>query len=196
MAFGTTPSRPIDSSAWLFDSSIGGQVKFDQYEMILKKIDEKFSLIQQRHPKQFQCQRGCSSCCKKGLSVTPIEADYIRSWIKARPDRRQSILEMSAANRTNIGCRYLDGAGACSIYEVRPVICRSHGAPTLIPEGNGLKKDICPLNFADDPELLTLTSEEWIRLDTLNLILTALNKAYLGQDSWERVPLESIIDEK
>ena len=35
----------------------------------------------------------------------------------------------------------------CTIYPVRPVICRTHGLPIIYPDRQGI--DICPLNFTE-----------------------------------------------
>ncbi|MGZ3809289.1 MAG: YkgJ family cysteine cluster protein, partial [Bacteriovorax sp.] len=54
----------------------------------------------------------------------------------------------------------------CTIYEARPVICRTQGAPLFLQEENVL--DYCPLNFKEgDPP-----KEDWLNLDRLNTLLS------------------------
>ncbi len=171
---------------------------FTHYLQLLEKIDVKFKQIVRKYPRSFSCASGCFGCCKSNLSVTHVEAELIREWLASHPEVKDRIL--GAGEKRIHGeeyCRYLDKAGNCEIYPVRPVICRSHGAPTLIPasadQPDSLTADICPLNF-QEVSLDSLESSDWIRLDTLNLILTAINNQFDQTNSGKRTKLEDVVD--
>jgi hypothetical protein len=53
-------------------------------------------------------------------------------------------------------CAFLDAAGACRIYAVRPALCRTQGLPLRwlepdAPEGPLERRDVCPRNEAGPP---------------------------------------------
>lgn len=96
-------------------------------------------------------------------------------------------------------CRFLDADGSCSIYEVRPIICRTHGAPVSWMEeddGGGNKeesRDVCPLNF-EGVNLKELQAQDVISLDKLNTILSVIARHYVQSNEVIRESLTSIAD--
>ncbi len=170
--------------------------KFNNYLQLMQRVDRKFADIQSKHPTSFSCRSGCFGCCKAGLTVTHVEAERIKVWLKRNADALQLAKESIASRHHGKDyCGYLDQFGGCSIYEARPTICRSHGAPTLIAsegaEGE-LVGDVCPLNFTD-VDLGAIDSGDWIRLDTLNYILAAIDKEFDPLKAGQRVSLEGLI---
>lgn len=169
--------------------------RFDHYRQLLRRVDEKFSEIFERNRPQFQCGRGCFGCCKSGLTVTNVEAEHITAWLKDHPDAVLAI-EAAKASRTFGGefCGFLDVDGSCLVYDARPVVCRSHGAPILIPgdnDGEQLEGDVCPLNF-ENFDLNSLPQTDWIRIDTLNTILTKIDLEFSKASAGLRRELEDI----
>jgi hypothetical protein len=79
------------------------------------QIDDLYSLIP-----DFQCTAGCHACCEDfGVpSRTPVEDERLKSFLA-----QHSIQQGNARGRR---CPYLNAAG-CSIYPVRPLICRLYG---------------------------------------------------------------------
>ena len=78
----------------------------------------------------------------------------------------------------------------CSIYAVRPLICRSHGAPVLVQidaERDGL--DACPKNFKEGMDMLD--AGDWIHLETLNTLLGLIDWRYALDNGRERPDPES-----
>lgn len=65
---------------------------------------------------------GCTGCCSGGIPVTDPE------WARVRPHvtraQRNHARLIDPENPT-ARCPLLDGKGRCSVYEVRPLICRS-----------------------------------------------------------------------
>lgn len=65
------------------------------------------------------CSKGCSHCCSIDVQLTTLEAEYIQvhTGVPARTDGRLSTGHRKA-------CPFLTEAGACGIYEHRPLVCR------------------------------------------------------------------------
>lgn len=172
--------------------------RFDHYRQLLKRVDEKFSEIFAKHQTRFQCGRGCFGCCKAGLNVSNVEAEHIRSWLNENPEIVAMAQKSAKAQYHGDGyCDFLSKDGECLIYEVRPIICRSHGAPVLVPDAEGsegeLVGDVCPLNFADF-DLRNLPQSDWIRVDTLNMILARIDLDFDSDSAGQRKALSSILD--
>ena len=93
------------------------------------KIDAFFTRVETRHGDDMQCTSGCSDCCHVRLTITSAEARAIADHLAVLPAPTRAALAAYARGQQADRCAALDGAGRCQIYEVRPVICRSHGAP-------------------------------------------------------------------
>lgn len=147
-------------------------VDFAEYRAVLAKIDAKFAEIAARHPKQFACQSGCHGCCLPGLTVSAVEADHIRAALADDPSLRDAVAALDGTSAwRGERCALLNKNGQCSIYAVRPALCRAHGAPTWLRDAAGeLARDVCPLNFADLP-LTALDAADGIDLTTLTTLL-------------------------
>jgi hypothetical protein len=121
------------------------------------------------------------------LTVFEVEAEAIRTWLSAQgglgpfdsdvsSDANAPLLLLATEEEP---CAFLDVAGRCRIYPVRPVICRSHGLPLAIPDENGGSRgDCCPLNFRDGMD--ELSNADFLSLETVNTVLATLNKAHVG----------------
>lgn len=173
---------------------------FQNYAQLLTKVDEFFSAVYARNSAKFSCAKGCYGCCRGGLSVAKVEADYIRRWLDSHPSERDKIKDLSRMRNDPDFCRFLDADGNCSIYEVRPIICRTHGAPVSWSEeeddGNGNKeesRDVCPLNF-EGVNLKELQAQDVISLDKLNTILSVVTRHYAQSNEVIRESLTSIAD--
>lgn len=147
----------------------------DDYQQILQKVSAKFDEIYGRNRAQMKCGRGCSSCCVKGLTVFTVEREAIRDYLLVRPELVQELdrLELQDPHKGE-RCHFLDENGDCKIYEVRPVICRTHGAPIFAKDEAGdAIQDVCPLNFTDLDEI---DARDFINLEILNEILVLIDR--------------------
>ena len=64
----------------------------------------------------------------------------------------------------------------CSIYDSRPVICRTQGLPLLYEAEDGnAEVDFCPLNFTTENATDSLEENHLVPLDALNLKLSIAN---------------------
>jgi Fe-S-cluster containining protein len=89
-------------------------------------------------------------------------------------------------------CAWLDASGRCGIYEVRPLVCRTHGLPLVFEEDGRMLRDVCPLNFDEGEGLSGLPTADFLNQDTAFTILAALNHAWAeatGTDPTDRTPL-------
>lgn len=88
------------------------------------------------------CRQGCAFCCHYKVDVSAPEADRITSLVERWPEERRAGL----INRLRAGkaaensdsdpvtyrhpCPFLEGA-ECTIYDERPLSCRSYVSPTV-----------------------------------------------------------------
>ena len=88
---------------------------------------------------QIACRKGCAWCCYQQVGVTPPQAIHIAEYVRggqaeitmAEAVERLHALDRQVHGLTNIGrieaarpCAFLDEAGSCTIYQVRPFACR------------------------------------------------------------------------
>ena len=162
------------------------------YLQLQKKVDTQFQLLFQKHQSQMKCSQGCHGCCLPNLTVSRIEADAIHHHLKQDEGSLQTILELETQNiYQNTRCTFLNQEGQCSIYEARPLVCRSHGVPHMVQisrKQEGL--DACELNFQQGFE--TLDAGDWIHLETLNFLLGLINQS-LGEAGDDRFPLQASV---
>ena len=160
------------------------------YQRLLAKIDEKFGEIAKRQSAHMRCGSGCSTCCMHGLTITAIEATNIRERLREDEAMRKRVLA-NAGRGGPMGCEFLDEQGACTIYDVRPVVCRSHGVPLVVKLDSSATtawRQYCPLNF-EGVDVESLPELDTINLDTLNTILSLINRQLVGDGINERLSL-------
>jgi Fe-S-cluster containining protein len=165
---------------------------FDHYTQLLAKADQMFDIAAARHPGQFQCGAGCYACCQPGLTVTHVEAARIREWLSDHAELSRVIRSGDGMLADQGYCGMLDADGRCSIYEVRPLICRSHGMPVSWKTDEAEARDCCPLNFKEI-DLDSLDPGDVLSLDKLNMILSAVDHAYDSEKSGERVLITDLV---
>lgn len=167
---------------------------FSEYRAVLAKVDAKFAEIAARHPGELACRRGCHSCCLPGLSVTEVERAHIAAWLGEEP-RRIERLRSLAERDPHHGqrCAFLDAEGACAIFEVRPLLCRAHGAPTRLPAeaGHAARLDVCRLNFAaaTSPALHELPPGDFLDQGLLATLLSVVDRRFDPARAGQRTPL-------
>lgn len=179
------------------------QEAFEALLDLHRRIDEAVVDLAARQAGRLRCTRGCSSCCLDELSVRPVEAERIR--------RRQATLLRDARPHPPGACAFLDGFGACRIYEDRPAVCRSQGLPLRLlfeDERDEIveHRDICPLNLEGGPPLAQLDEQDCWLIGPHELQLAEIDARFLagaspaadvdedgrGDDEEVRVPLRSL----
>lgn len=142
-----------------------------------------FEKISTKYSADMKCQEGCSKCCFTDISVFKVESERIVEWVNSLDSHAYKKLQELWQTKNEPGaCTFLYN-DRCSIYEARPVICRTQGAPLFLATENVL--DYCPLNFeAGDPP-----KEDWLNLERLNTMLSLAAKS-AGLD--ERIRLKKL----
>lgn len=80
-------------------------------------MDELYRFVQKFSP----CKRGCSHCCHIEVSISELEAEYIRKHEGIKTARRPA----TGGYTYGSPCPFLK-KGSCSIYRSRPFVCRRH----------------------------------------------------------------------
>jgi uncharacterized protein len=117
------------------------------------------------------CKRGCAKCCVHGLTLLPLEADYIRKNVS---------LKNVVSNTKKSECVFLKN-DVCQIYQHRPVLCRTQGYPLLYRDDNSDKVGVsyCDLNFKKIKDGFKFDGQRIINMNKVNTILYAINLEYL-----------------
>jgi Fe-S-cluster containining protein len=147
------------------------------YRNLIARIDSLCSGITAALGDQITCSAGCSSCCTS-ITIFPVEAAAMREALDALPEEQAAAIKAHVASHADGERCPLLHQHRCQLYEVRPIICRTHGLPiTYTSEGTRFS-DCCPLNLSDGH---TLSGANVVDLDKLNTLLAAVNSIYLTQ---------------
>lgn len=113
---------------------------FEEYLSIREEIDAQCTKLWEQHNSYMQCKNGCSSCCQS-FKVLPVELHAIIEGIGSDEIEHHTEEQEGA-------CAFLIN-NSCSIYNWRPVICRTHGYPLvrLNEETESYEISFCDLNF-------------------------------------------------
>ncbi len=151
------------------------------------KIDAFFARVADRHGDDMRCHTGCSDCCHVRLTITAVEADAIRQSVDSWDNARRGALAANARGAPADRCAALDPAGRCLIYETRPTVCRSHGAPIRMRVDSLPVIQSCHRNFTHttpDPDCV-------LDQQTLSALVLAIDRD-AGHDG-ARVDLATIL---
>ena len=160
-------------------------MSLELYRQLIEGVDDLTSQLNERYQSHLQCGAGCSGCCQHHLSVFAVEAAGLTEAIAALPEAQQTRIRQQAidvkereAKGEPVACPLLVD-NLCSVYESRPLICRTQGLPLLYEADDGAQEiDFCPLNFASDAAIAELQDEHLVPLDLLNLKLAMANVTY------------------
>lgn len=170
-----------------------------EYDALVARIDEFGQAVAERRSDDMQCGPGCTACCHVTLTVSPVEAAAIRRLLSRSatevPDPRDEHDER---------CAMLDDHGRCSIYEARPLVCRTQGLPLRYPQGTIPEEALlgrarsgsdevtwCPLNFESSPP----APSDVLDAERTDQLLALVNRRYAeatGEDPLTRIALPSI----
>lgn len=98
-------------------------------------IDARVHAVRDDNP-DWLCRLGCDGCCRRLAEVprlTAAEWAWLRDGLAALPPEQlreigQAIAVLAAQSSRPVVCPLLDqSAGACLVYEHRPVACRTYG---------------------------------------------------------------------
>jgi Fe-S-cluster containining protein len=151
------------------------------------KVDAFEARVEARMPGERACAEGCDDCCAPGLTVTTIEAEAIAAFVERAGDDARARVRGALASARADRCAALDARGACSIYEARPLVCRSHGLPLRIVGGERRLPllDACPKNFVGR-DLGSIERACVLDQATLSTMLGAIDAAFADASSLDR----------
>lgn len=159
----------------------------DRLRQLAVKVDAFFERVHSAHGDAMKCGSGCATCCSTRFSVTLVEAANIAAGLVELPDESQRRLRDRAISGDKTRCAALGDDDRCEIYELRPLICRSHGAPIRhiaedAPTGHRLPiVECCPLNFDAGAALDDVPDEDIFDQTTMSTILGAVDAAYSAE---------------
>ncbi|MBN2626728.1 MAG: YkgJ family cysteine cluster protein [Spirochaetales bacterium] len=171
---------------------------FREYELFLKDVDRLAGELHERLKDLLLCRAGCSSCCQP-ISLLPLEWH----WIKSRlTDQGKNDNQNTERGR----CPFLRH-NLCTIYDIRPLICRTHGLPLLYlnSEGTSWELSLCDLNEeALDEECWEdlFQNRYFLEMDKWNSRLNRLNQRFLenkpeyGDCLTARIPMAELPEPK
>lgn len=112
------------------------------------RADPFFDQVLAAQGEHMRCGPGCDACCQQDLALCLLEGIVLLSGLERLPDPERQALAQAAL----IGappCPLLDARGQCTLYDVRPIICRTHGLPILYREEGQAEGSlsVCHLNF-------------------------------------------------
>ncbi len=96
-------------------------MKLLDYETLDIELQENTSSI-------IKCHKGCHYCCHYDVGVTVQEVTLIFQYLINHPD---IVIKVKNALQENRFCAFLDNT-LCSIYEVRPIICRGWNSVDIL----------------------------------------------------------------
>jgi Fe-S-cluster containining protein len=164
---------------------------FDKYLKIRQEIDKFAGQLSKIHHKHITCKKGCDSCCTD-YGILPVEFHFILNELK---HIRVETQLAEAANESK--CIFLKNH-ACTIYEQRPVICRTHGLPLIFANDEGeFELSACELNFTNF-DFDDFSMENTFHQDKYNSKLFMLNREFLMEGNhpqfgeFDLIPLKEI----
>jgi hypothetical protein len=156
---------------------------FENYRALLNKVDGFCRDAEMHYGGALVCRKGCDGCCRH-LSLFPVEAVAIRLALESADEAIAGTIRKNAMDRLGDGdetCPLIH-EGSCLLYDVRPIICRTHGLPILAEIGGETVVDHCPLNFTDGT---CVDRRHVIHLEHLNKTLSVVNRVFIDQISAE-----------
>ncbi len=163
-----------------------------RYGELTAKVDAFFARVVERHAAELACDSGCSDCCHARLTITAVEAAAIRDELATWEAPRRAAVHALASRPDDGRCAALDGNGRCTIYAVRPIVCRSHGAPIRMRDARSLPViQSCYRNFAEDGPA-SADPDCVIDQTTLSAMTLAVARE-AGFDPAERIALAELV---
>lgn len=157
------------------------------WQQLADNVDQFFS----SKSKNLECHKGCSKCCEVERTVFSLEALVIKQYLQelTQKERQELKAALTKGPHNQHHCAFLKD-GACLIYPVRPLICRSHGLVHLNEQG----PHHCELNFKEGlPD-----RADWIDETRLTTLLALLQRQHMSdahEGEEERISLHEVARE-
>lgn len=177
--------------------------RFGELQAVQAKVDARFAEVHARNSDRMRCGAGCHACCAPDLTVSAVEARFLAAHVTATAGLAERLADLERGRpHGDTRCRMLAGDGTCSVYEARPIVCRSHGMPIRItalpvamtPLADGapaaVAYDVCPLNFDGIDLAEVAAAGDVLDLALLNTLMFVVNQRFdPGDREGKRYPL-------
>lgn len=151
----------------------GDNIHFPKYKVLVKEIDKVTARLEKVHHNHLQCKNGCDLCCID-FSIFPLEYYSILNSLNI-----ENLKPVPVENSENNICSFLVNH-SCTIYQHRPIMCRTHGLPLLYANDDGdYELSACELNFTDF-DFEDFTMDNTLPQDKYNSKLFVLNKQFIA----------------
>ena len=165
---------------------------FLPYHQLRKEIDAFCGSLEKIHENHLNCKKGCDLCCM-AISVFPVEFYAIKAELEPETI---SVLQIP---KDEVLCRFLVDH-CCTIYNSRPVICRTHGLPLLYMslDIDEYELSLCELNFTEY-DFEDFDEENTYPMDRINSQLYLINRNFVASfedgkyGEQDRIPLAELI---
>lgn len=159
---------------------------FGLYRELRDKVDLTCNDLWAIHKKNMYCKQFCSKCCQL-FRILPIEFHFIQEGIRGKTI---TINQKSQKDE----CKFLVN-NECTIYEYRPIICRTHGYPLarFNDEAGAYEISYCDLNFRT-LKLDDFNSENVFYEDDTNKQFYELNKAFIKSLKFEKYDMIELLE--
>lgn len=147
------------------------------YRDLLTKVELICREIEAEYGEYLACHAGCDDCCRH-ITLFPVEAAALAPAIDNLPREEAARIQSRARRASPDGPCPLLKNGLCLLYDVRPIICRTHGLPLLTMHDGSRSIDFCPRNFHG---LSSLPGKAVIDLERLNTALAAVNALFVAE---------------
>ncbi len=155
--------------------NIKTQKNIDYYFHLREEIDERTRILEKTHINHLSCRSGCDLCCMD-YNIFPVE---FYSILKELQEQNFSPVPAPNKEEESSSCVFLKNH-KCTIYESRPVICRTHGLPLLYTNDNDeWELSTCELNFTDF-DFDEFSGKNTFPQDTYNSKLFVLNRNFVA----------------
>jgi len=150
--------------------------------------------LENQHKKHLACKMGCDLCCMD-YSIFPVEFYSIREALLKRdiPKDLPFLNDKSS-------CVFLK-EHICTVYDERPVICRTHGLPLLyMNNDNEWELSACELNFTEF-DLDEFTNKNTFPQDIYNSRLFLINREFIKAfreknfGEFDLIPVRQLLEE-
>jgi hypothetical protein len=145
----------------------------EEYRKLLGQVDAWYRSVQERHPADVPCRKGCRDCCLGLFDVTLADRELLRLGMDAAdPATRRDIEARALAilgelRKTHpalgpdlggfaegeidalcdllgpVECPVLGPEGECRLYAYRPLTCRLSGVPVVDLSGKEIFPEGC-----------------------------------------------------
>lgn len=150
------------------------QKSTNDYFLLRKDIDGQIEILEKEHKRHLSCKCGCDLCCMD-YNIFPVEFYSILKELQEQKFKPHSF----PAKKESNSCVFLKDH-KCSIYRLRPIICRTHGLPLLYTNDNDeWELSTCELNFTDY-DFGQFSEENTYAQDRFNSKLFILNRNFIA----------------